>query len=240
MNPTSVARRRTPKKPPAKTGLAICVNGSVTIPNWVVDHDSYRCWARSDEFPEQGRFAYLNGTIWIDLTMEQLFSHNAVKTEFTSILHVFVKQHDLGYLFSDGVLVSSVEAALSNEPDACFISYNSVQAGKARWIEGAKSGYVEVEGRPDLALEVLSDSSQTKDNVALRELYWIAGVSEYWLVDARGAELKFSLLKHAAKGYVEARRQPDGWLKSTVFGRSFRLNQGRDRLGNPTFSLAVR
>jgi Uma2 family endonuclease len=237
---SAAARRKAVAKIRPSGRLDICVNGNAFIPAWVVDHDSYRRWARSDEFPEQGRFAFLNGTIWIDLTMEQLFSHNAVKTEFTSVLRSLVKRDDLGYLFSDGTLVSHAGAGLSTEPDACFASYDAVSAGRVRWIQGAEEGYVEVEGSLDMTLEVLSPTSEHKDTVDLRQLYCAAGVSEYWLVDARQPQIKFSLLKRTGKGYVETRRQADGWLKSAVFGRSFRLSHTTDRLGKPACSLEVR
>ena len=233
--------RRTRKKKSAVTQVEIHWDcGTLKVPGWVVDHDSYRRWARSDEFPEQGRCAYLNGIIWIDLSMEQLFSHNAVVGQFITRLTLLNEEGDLGYLFHQNVLVSNAAAGVSNEPDACFISYEGVQSEKAKWIEGAESGYIEVEGIPDMVLEVVSDSSVKKDTVDLRELYFKAGVAEYWLVDARGSELKFSLLKRNGKGYAETRRQADGWLKSAVFGKSFRLVQEKDRLGNQRFALEVR
>ena len=45
--------------------------------------------------------------------------------------------------------------------------------------EGKKGGYVEVEGSPDMVLEVISDSSVRKDDVLLRQGYWDAGIGEY-------------------------------------------------------------
>jgi len=219
--------------------LDLCINGSAFIPASVVDHDSYRTWARSNAFPDQGRFAFLNGTIWIDLTMEQLFSHNAVKTEFTAVLRSLVKQQDLGYFFSDGTFVSNLRAGLSNEPDACFASYAAVNEDRVRFIEGVDGGYVELEGSLDMALEIVSPSSERKDTVDLRGLYWEAGVTEYWLVDARPPNLRFSVFKRGSKGYVESRRRADGWIKSEVLGHLFRLTQSKDRLGKPAYLLEV-
>lgn len=240
MSVGSVARRSRKKKT-ATARCEIRLNcDAYLVPAWVVDHDSYRRWARSDEFPEKGHFAFLNGTIWIDLTMEQLFSHVEVKTQLTAVLATLVRNEDLGYLFADGALISHPAAGVSNEPDACFLAYETVQSGRAKWIEGAKAGYVEVEGAPDMVLEVVSDSSVQKDTVQLRELYWKAGVAEYWLVDARGSEVKFSLLKRNGKGYAETRKQPDGWVKSAVFGKSFRVSQSKDKLGNPRIALEMR
>jgi len=94
-------------------------------------------------------------------------------------------------------------------------------------------------GSPDMVLEVVSPSSVEKDTVILRQLYWKAGVREYWLVDPRGLELHFDILRHAEKSYVATRRQ-QGWLKSAVFGKSFRLTKRNDTRGNPVFTLEVR
>src|SRR5688572_3706531 len=108
--------------------LPIRLNGRSTIPPWVEDHASFREWARSDEFPQEGRFAYLNGTLWVDATMEQLFTHNRVKTRVTSALDQLIGTEDLGYFFSDRALLTHPTAGLSTEPDAFFVSYESVEA----------------------------------------------------------------------------------------------------------------
>jgi Uma2 family endonuclease len=90
-----------------------------------------------------------------------------------------------------------------------------------------------------MVLEVISNGSVRKDTVILRQAYWEAGVQEYWLVDARKQPLTFDILRHTAKGYVATRKQ-GGWLRSPVFGKSFRLTQGTDFLGQPSFTLEVR
>jgi Uma2 family endonuclease len=118
--------------------------------------------------------------------MEQLFSHNQVKTEFTVVLGGLVKTEGKGYLFSDDTLFSNPDADLSTEPDALFVSYDAVSSGRVRWVEGAEESYVEVEGSPDMVLEIVSKTSMRKDTATLRERYGRAGVREYWLVDARG------------------------------------------------------
>jgi len=211
----------------------------VRIPGWVVDLESFRRWARSDSCPERGWFSYLAGELWVDLGMEQLFSHNAVKTEYTIVLGGLVRSEGQGYFFSDRVLLTNPEAELSTEPDGSFVSYEALRTEQVRLIEGAAEGYVEVEGTPDMVLEIISGSSVHKDTKLLRELYWRAGIAEYWLVDARGPEPRFVIFRHGAKGYVAVRRQA-GWLMSVVFGRAFQLTQHSDLLGNPRFTLSVR
>jgi Uma2 family endonuclease len=89
-------------------------------------------------------------------------------------------------------------------------------------------------------VEVVSDSSEDKDLVKLRSDYFRAGIPEYWIVDARDGALNFDILKRGSRGYTTTRTQADGWLKSAVFGRSFRLTQATDPLGNPQFTLEHR
>ena len=57
--------------------------------------------------------------------------------------------------------------------------------------------------------------------------------------DPRGLELHFDIFRYTETGYV-ATRPRQGWLKSAVFGKSFRLTQRDDVRGNPVFTLEVR
>jgi Uma2 family endonuclease len=171
--------------------------------------------------------------------MEQLFSHNQVKTEFTVVLGGLVKTEGKGYLFSDDTLFSNPDADLSTEPDALFVSYDAVSSGRVRWVEGAEESYVEVEGSPDMVLEIVSKTSMRKDTATLRELYGRAGVREYWLVDARGESPQFDVLRHTPEGYAAAESK-EGWQRSEVFGREFRFIQQTNPLGHPQYTLEVR
>jgi Uma2 family endonuclease len=87
-----------------------------------------------------------------------------------------------------------------------------------------------------MVLEVVSRHSVRKDTKILRNLYWRAGIPEYWLVDARKTPLQFDILRWTERGYSASRRR-EGWLKSKVFGRSFLLETKPDRLGHPQFFL---
>lgn len=213
------------------------VSDEVRIPDWVMtDLESFRRWARSGEYPERGWVSYLNGEIWVDMNMEQLFTHNQVKTRNTVVLGGLVEEEDLGYFFADRVLLSNPAAELSTEPDGTFVSYEAIESGKVRLIERADEGPVELEGSPDMVLEVVSRHSVRKDTVVLRELYWRAGIPEYWLVDVRREPIRFDILRRNGRSYVKSRPQ-GGWIKSHVFGRWFKLEVTRDRLGNPQYSL---
>src|SRR5262249_35359154 len=159
--------------------------------------------------------------------MEQLFSHNRVKTVFTTVMERLVEAGDLGYVFGDRAVLSNVAVGLSTEPDATFVAHETLDGGRVRLVEGKTEGYVAIDGTAGLVLEVVSRRSVQKDTVDLRELYYAAGIPEYWLVDARQTPPLFEILRRGARGYVAVRARA-GWLKSAVFGRAFRLRREQD------------
>jgi Uma2 family endonuclease len=91
-----------------------------------------------------------------------------------------------------------------------------------------------------MVLEVVSNSSMRKDTQELVEDYFRAGIQEYWLIDARGETPEFDILRAGPDSYIRTRRQSGGWLKSQVFGRSFRFTQSTDSRGNPRYEVEVR
>lgn len=212
---------------------------SVHVPVGGNDLESFRQWMHSDESPEQTALFFLAGEVWIDMSKEQFFSHNQIKQAFFRVLGGLVKQGRLGTFCPGGMLLSNANAELSGNPDGMFVSKESFREERVRMIEGAEDGIVELEGSPDMVLEVVSDSSVEKDNDLVADLYWKAGIREYWLVDARSERIEFQILRHTSRGYV-ATRPVGGWRKSVVFGKSFQLTRQLDDLGHPEFTLDVR
>lgn len=212
---------------------------AVHIPPWVCDLTSFRRWAVSDDAPESRPAFFLAGDVWVDMSKEQIFSHGRLKQKFYQVLGTLADARRLGKFFPDGILLSNVDADLSGNPDGTFVSQESFRESRVRLVEGARSGHVEMEGSPDMVLEVVSDSSEEKDTEVLKELYWQAGIREYWLVDARDESLEFDIFRHTSRGY-SATRKVDGWMKSAVFRQSFRLTRETDDLGHPEFTLEVR
>src|SRR5207245_567654 len=88
----------------------------IRIPGWIVDLDSFRKWARSDDYPEKARISFLNGGVWVDVSKEQVFSHNQVKCGFTVTLGGLAKKGRRGRFLPDGVLLSNMDADISNTP----------------------------------------------------------------------------------------------------------------------------
>jgi Uma2 family endonuclease len=210
----------------------------VSVPEWVTDLAAFRRWADSPDFPETGRICYLQGEVWVDMSKEQIFTHLAVKNEFNIVLGALVKAGQLGLYLPDGARLSNVDADFAVVPDAVFVSTAGLQ-DRVRLIEGQDEGFVELEGSPDVVLEVVSRSSVRKDRQVLRRAYWAADIPEYWLVGARPEPLIFNILRHAPTGYRAAAKR-EGWVRSAVFGKSFRLSRRLNALGHPEYTLASR
>jgi len=132
------------------------------IPGWVADLESFRRWTEADEFPKVGRICYLKGEVWVDMSKEQLFTHLQVKSKFNVALGNLAETEVAGLYFPDGLLLTNVAADLSWKPDGTFVSSESLRMEKVRLVEGEDGGYVELEGSPDLVLEVVSRSSVKK------------------------------------------------------------------------------
>jgi Uma2 family endonuclease len=121
-----------------------------------------------------------------------------------------------------------------------FISFDTFASGHARLVAkvtGEAGRYIEVEGAPDLVVEIVSDRSVAKDTVRLPAAYWQAGIPEYWLMDARGEELVFYIFRRGVSRYEPAPVDAEGFQHSAVFDRHFRLSRHRDRRGGWAFDL---
>jgi Uma2 family endonuclease len=204
----------------------------------VVDLDSFGDWAYSKDFPRQGQVSFLGGQVWVDTTMEELFSHNQVKGAFAITLGNLVNAAQNGWYFYDRAFLTKAASQLSTEPDGIFVAAASVQAGRVRFIERAPHSYLELAGTPEMVLEVVSESSVDKDTVVLRELYYNAGVQEYWLVDARRDVPRFDILHRGRRDYSRTRPQ-GGWLRSGVLNRCFRLVRQPGLLGYPKYVVEI-
>jgi len=211
-----------------------------SIPTSALTLAGFREWITSPEFPEHVRASFINGRVYLDMSNEDYDTHVAVKTELTAVLAPIVRMDNLGMFYTDGGLVTNDAAHVSNNPDAVFISNDTLDLGRARFIPRATGrGHRELVGTPDWVLEIISDSSVHKDTEQLRRAYHAAGIREYWLVDARGEEIVFTILYWRKRGYVAAAIK-DGWQRSRVFGRDFQLTRQQNDFGLWVYTLRMR
>jgi Uma2 family endonuclease len=218
--------------------LEVFVQGKVIIPAWVEDLESFRRWRLAEEAPEQGEIAFLDSCLWVDLTMEEFLTHNQVKAAYDYAIMSVVNPASLGRYVPDRMLLTNTEANLNTEPDGLFFTWETMRSGRLRLMEREGQGIMELEGTADLVLEIVSKSSVKKDTVLLRDLYFKAGIQEYWLVDVRDGAMSFEILQRTPEGYVSV-AAADGWIASKVLGKKVQLQKKVDPLGHPQFVVAV-
>ena len=120
----------------------------------------------------------------------------------------FVLDKDLGEFYSSPYHVVLAEH-LNYEPDLCFIRKDRRHIAQETFIEGP----------PDLAIEVISESNRAHHTVVKFRDYARYGVQEYWLVDRRAglittwglAGSEYALLSQSGRGDRVISRVPEGF-----------------------------
>jgi Uma2 family endonuclease len=222
---------------------AIILEEQIEIPMNLRSLAEFRAWTATDAFPQRGRIDYLAGRIEVDMSPEDLHTHGKLKTEILVVVGRRVKDLRLGETYTDRARVSNPRAELSTEPDVVFVSDASLNLGRVRLIPRAAGGadrYLELEGSPDLIVEIVSDSSVVKDTQRLPPAYFAAGVTEFWLIDARGADLLFRIHRRGAAAYEPADCDPQGYQYSAVLAAWYRLDRSRNEFGRICFDLGER
>ena len=98
--------------------------------------------------------------------------HQEVATDLVTLLNTFVKERGLGRVYSapTDVVLSDTNVV---QPDLLFVSRQREQI----------ITHANIQGAPDLAVEIRSPSTDELDRTVKRKLYADHGVKEYWLVD---------------------------------------------------------
>lgn len=222
---------------------AVIFEEDLCIPAGVSDLGRFRLWTWEKTFPDHGRIDYLAGTVGMDLCPEDLYTHGVVKTTFTARLYPLIVDSGRGCLFSGRTRIVSPVAGLSAEPDVVAVLWESLRQGRIREVPAAKAEegrFIELEGAPDLIVEVVSDSSARKDRERLPRLYAEAEVPELWLADSRGADLIFEIHILGRGGYEPQPANPEGWRHSPLLGRQVRLVRWRNELSRWVYDLESR
>ena len=219
---------------------SVLIEERFEIPLGMETFADFRRWALSESFPEGGRIDYVQGRIEVDMSPEDPFSHGSPKIEIVLVLGRRVKELDLGRLFVDSTRVSCLSVELSAEPDVVFVSYDAIDSGQVRLVPkatGLPDRFIELEGAPDLIVELASDGSVTKDTQRLPSAYFAAGVREFWLVDARRNDLIFQIHRRGPTGFEPIVRDTNGFQSSVVLNRMYRLDRHRDQRGFWAYDL---
>ena len=117
--------------------------------------------------PDDVRYELIDGELIVAPTPIPL--HQRISMNFSNLLGSFVKANGLGELFA-----APLDVFLSDtnvlQPDLLFVS-----AARAHIITGTN-----IQGAPDLVIEIASPSTEERDRGVKQELYALFGVPEYW------------------------------------------------------------
>lgn len=187
--------------------------------------EQFIAWSKTEKYPKRGKVMFDRGELVVDMSPENLNRHAALKDALNRVLSAFIFDNDLGMYYPDGATLRNDDVNVSNEPDALFVSWEAIDAGK---VFAPPDDEVAIHGSPGWVCEIVSDSSVDKDWKRLRTAYHQAEVNEYWILDARDERIKFHILNWTADGYVEG-KAVDGWHRSDVFDREFNVSRERVR-----------
>lgn len=131
--------------------------------------------------PDDERYELLDGELI--MAPAPLTGHQLVQVALGTPLYTFVKQRDLGLVFfaPTDVVLSDTNVV---QPDLLFVS-----TAREHIVTRAN-----IQGAPDLVVEIRSDSTAERDWTLKRELYAEHGVKEYWLVDPEAMTVTVLLL----------------------------------------------
>ena len=120
--------------------------------------------------PDDQRYELIEGELII--TPSPVPYHQWLSKNIEFELEKFVREKELGKVF-----YAPCDVYLDNEnvlqPDILFISKERLN------IIGEKN----IQGAPDLVIEILSESTAYQDMVKKKKLYAQFGVKEYWIID---------------------------------------------------------
>ena len=132
--------------------------------------------------PEGERWELIDGELNIALPRKE--AHQSVQANLGAPMHLFARENDSGrvYFAPFDVVLSDTDTV---QPDLLFISKSRLNVITEDNIQGA----------PDLVVEIRSPTTARQDWTVKRELYARHGVREYWLVDPEAATVAVLLLE---------------------------------------------
>lgn len=143
-------------------------------------------WTYQDylELPDDG---YRYEIIWGELYMTPApgIGHQKTSGELEYLLRSFVKSNNLGTVLDAPCDVILEPGGTPVEPDILFISK------EREAIIGEKN----INGAPDLIIEILSPSNPEHDRQRKFKLYQESGVAEYWIVDSEARVIEVFALQ---------------------------------------------
>lgn len=132
--------------------------------------------------PEDKRYELINGELL--MTPSPIPKHQRISGKLEFVVRKFVTENNLGEVFD-----APCDVYLDDEnviqPDILFISKNRLD------IIGEKN----IQGAPNLVVEIISENSVYRDMVQKKKLYAKFNVKEYWIVIPEEEEIEVYILE---------------------------------------------
>jgi len=122
------------------------------------------------------------------------WGHERIVTVVIAVLETWAWSSNAGDVVSSAYKVR-IEDRRGTMPDIQFYRRGNPAAGQEAGLE---------HGHPDLAIEVISPSSRSKDSVRKLHDYASIGIPEYWLIDPEARTLERLVLREGTYSIVEA------------------------------------
>ena len=131
--------------------------------------------------PDGERWELIDGELIMPPSPKE--AHQSVQADLGTSMHLFARGNDLGrvYFAPFDVVLSEHDTV---QPDLLFVAKERLHIITADNVQGA----------PDLVVEIRSESTARQDWTTKRGLYERHGVREYWLADPEAATISVLLL----------------------------------------------
>ena len=237
-----VAHARGDAPAAARPPVRIVAATELNVPAGIGDLDSFADWVTSGGLPDDfaGEVAWIDGTLEVDMNGGDIFDHESPKSEVGIVVGYRVRSLGIGATLQDGALYAVGGADLGCIPDVTVVLDASVESGRARVVHTKSGAARKVVGPPDIAVEVVSPSSPEKDTVELFAAYFTAGITEYWVVDARDGRSSLTIFTRGEGRHAAAAVDSDGFQRSDILKASYRLRRREAKASLATFSLDER
>lgn len=144
--------------------------------------------------------------------------HQIASVRFVLDLGGFVEEQGLGWVFHApfDILLTEPDGSISVvQPDIIFVSRERESVITSANIQGA----------PDLLVEILSPSTRRLDMITKLELYARHGVKEYWIADPAARTIAVMLLNNSRYDTVAEYGVDDTLVSPTLEGFSVALDR---------------
>lgn len=179
-------------------------HSSPTYVTWEQFHDT---WDKEDHWTE-----WVDGVL-IDVSPENI--RHQLQTDFLVELFKFhVRPNNLGLVLHTSILMRLRARPSGRIPDVIFVAREHLGRVKDTYLDGPA----------DIAVEIISPQSSTRDRSEKLAEYEAAGIPEYWIIDESRKEALFYVLDAAGKYQLIAPTEDDIYTSSVLPGLRLRVS----------------